>query len=89
MSASIRQYIRNSKGNPRGVILAIKRPDGTVGFGWSLCNRKDSYNKDFGYGIALRRATEGSNAALPRPVEKLKADFFDRAGKYFRVPVTA
>jgi len=85
----IRRYIRNRNGNPRGVLLAVKREDGSVGFGWSLCNRKDSYNKDFGLNIALGRAVEGSNVTPPRPVVKLREDFLNRAAKYFRTEAVA
>ena len=51
---SIVKYIRKNK-TPIGVMVAIKTADG-FRFGYSLCNRKDKFNKEMALKIAFGRA---------------------------------
>lgn len=48
------QYLRNSKRQPKGVVVAI----GAGIVGWSLCSKHDTYNREHGLMIAHRRAVK-------------------------------
>lgn len=61
------------KGDIKGVIVAI---DSDV-VGWSLCDKKDKFNKEFGIDLALKRA---------RIASKLSID--GRNSFYCKVPFT-
>ena len=50
------QYVRNKKRVPYGVLVAIKSNDEFT-LGYSLCNKKDRFNKRTALKIAIERAT--------------------------------
>ena len=55
MQTVIKEYIRDTNNNPRGVCVAIK--DGNqVHYGFSLHNPVDKYDKGHGIMVAIRRA---------------------------------
>lgn len=60
----ISQYIRNKKNQKIGVIVAEKNSFGEVRIGWSLCNKKDEFNKALGIKIAVDRYHR-DNRAIP------------------------
>jgi hypothetical protein len=55
---SVIQYVRNKKNIPLGVLVAIKTPEG-FRIGYSLCNKKDRFNKNMALKIAIGRAGFG------------------------------
>lgn len=88
MQTVIKQYIRDKKGNPRGVAVAV-RDNGEVFYGFSLCNPSDRYDKNQGLTIAVSRAlapsyhlpiAENTCKTVLRAYENLEA----RALRYFK-----
>lgn len=82
------QYVRDKKGVPYGVVVAVKVDDG-YRLGYSLCNKKDRFSKDMALKIALGRALWsldpfGMND-IPHPVKKMLPTFSNRCKKYYRV----
>lgn len=87
MVSEIRRYVRNKKGHPVGMLLAIKDEKG-VHIGWSKCNtRLDIFDRKKGAVIAQARALKGSIVPYPREIEKSIYDFMNRAEKYFKAKV--
>jgi len=84
------KYLRDSKRNPCGVLVAARRTDGTVSVHYSYCNKKtDRFNKFTALTIAFGRALEDKPyedfSKLPRHVQRELAEFNTRATKYFKV----
>lgn len=80
----IKQYVRNSKGVPKGVLVAVQQNDGlNVSFGWSLCHKSDQFDKKKGTMIATNRATSSKIVHIPETLEKYMDVFEDRAARYF------
>lgn len=93
----IKQYIRKggkwdafgnriTKGRPIGVLVAIIKttPDGKpmISFGWSLCDARDEFNRDYGTQLAVERIYEPVIVSkLPHAVQKALVDFEKRAFK--------
>jgi hypothetical protein len=88
MQEVIKQYIRDEKGNPRGVVVALRKDD-EINYGFSLCNPEDLYSKDQGMKIALARANAEAYQ-LPNVPDRLDSvlkayeDLESRALKYFK-----
>lgn len=82
---AIIHYVRNKKGEPLGIIVAVK---GDHGFrvGYSLCNRKDRFVKDKGLKIAFGRADVWSSIpeGVPREILAAMPSFLERCKKYYR-----
>ena len=80
-------YIRDNKGIPHGVIVALKRENGTVGINYSFCRKTDRFNKDIGIKIAMGRALNNNKnfVLCPHEIYKKMNFIFDRAEKYFRI----
>lgn len=89
------QYIRCKKNIPHGVLVAIKTPEG-FRIGYSLCNKKDRFNKNMALKIAIGRAefvnsrdvgspATGAEHYPPHPVRKMVPAFWDRCKKYYKV----
>jgi len=75
------KYIRDKKGNPRGVIVAI----GATEFGYALVAKGEVFRKKVGRTIAVGRALKhGPNVQMPlrlvHEVEIMSA----RAKRYFK-----
>jgi len=62
-SQSLIFYIRDKKHNPYGVLLA-KKNGNSVSIGYSLCCKKDTFNKKMGRLIAEGRANVYKNSSL-------------------------
>jgi|688.fasta_scaffold68742_12 hypothetical protein len=81
---------------PYGVMVAVKNSDGTFNTGYSICNRKDQFNKKRALKIAIDRAAayehpgffhhdnEGNNF-MPHDLEKHFASFVNRCKKYYKI----
>lgn len=95
------EYIRDNKKNPIGVVVVSKESDTSHKIGWSLCYKKDHFNKRIGRNIAfIRVSKENSNlreqidvgfkesmdVTIPRVVERhIENVFINRCKKYFKV----
>ena len=84
---SLIQFVRDRKGQPRGVVVATVI-DNKVKFGWSYTNTKlgDRFNKMRGLQIAFGRAEVGQCEMVrtPHSVTKVLKKMTDRANKYFQ-----
>jgi hypothetical protein len=82
------QYVRNRRREKVGVVVATKRPDNTVGFGYSLCatNRGDTFNPATALEIAVGRADNFPHfqGEIPQSVESDWSEIYDRACRYFK-----
>jgi len=77
------KYVRKGGNRKKGVLVAVQ-VDGKINFGWSLCHRRDKFNKDKGKQIAIGRAVCGKKVKIP---ESLKYDmdaFVARATRYYK-----
>jgi len=85
---TIYQYVRNRRRQKVGVVVAIKRHDNTVGFGYSLCatNRGDAFNPETALNIALGRAENFPHfeGEIPQSVENDWDVIYSRAVRYFK-----
>jgi hypothetical protein len=88
-SQSLIQLIRGSKNRTKGIIVAVKTPDNVVGIGWSLCMKKDRFNKMMGMHIAEGRAIKNATERVvvgypPHSIALTLEKFYDRCNKYFK-----
>lgn len=86
---TIYQYVRNRRNEKVGVVVATKRSDNTVGFGYSLCatNRGDKFDPTTALNIALGRAENFPYfkcETVPQSVMNDWAVIYDRAIRYFK-----
>ena len=85
---TIFQYVRNRRREKVGVVVAVKRNDNTVGFGFSLCarNKGDEFNRQTALDIALGRAENFPHfkGEIPQSVENDWSEIYDRAVRYFK-----
>lgn len=77
------KYIRRGKNRKKGVLVAVP-VDNKVKFGWSLCHRKDRFNKDFGKKIAIERALCDRQVKLPDSIKDSMNMFVSRATRYYK-----
>lgn len=61
MSGKIVQYIRNGRNERIGAVVAIDAER----VGWSVCNKKDVFNKNRALKIAIGRAEVGTSHVQP------------------------
>lgn len=80
--STIKQYVRDRKGRPIGVLVAVKN-DVTVAFGWSLCHKSDQFSKVKGTLIAENRANADKSISLPETLYTPMLSFIAKAGRYF------
>lgn len=79
-------YLKTVGEDPIGIIVAIDRNR----IGWSLCNKKDQFNKYIGKRIAINRADYyGTNKDLlleevPDSIREEIIKMYDRSKKYFK-----
>lgn len=78
------RYVRDNKknGSLKGVIVGTKD-----GVGWSLCCKKDRFNKDLGLSIAIDRATVGTGVKvqIPAEISSHLMSMEDRRKRYFKL----
>lgn len=84
---TIIQYVRKKR-IPYGVLVAVRHDPGHGdGFfiSYSLCSKKDLFNKRMALKIALGRASTGYNGdSIPHPVKKMIPAFYERCKKYYK-----
>jgi hypothetical protein len=87
------QYVRHKGGKkknaPYGVVVGMKM-DGGFNVGYSLCNKKDRFNKKIALKIAVGRVYQGSTVVagqskLPHEVRKMMPAFVARCLKYYKL----
>lgn len=81
------------KAPPVGVLVAdlVPNEDGQtsdVRIGWSLCNRKDVFDRRMGLGLAARRMSKNRHENIPDSMKDELAKFKERCARYFKQPVT-
>lgn len=84
----IAEYIRDNSGKKRGLVMAVLREDGYVGIGWSVCNKKDVFDRDRAWSIAQGRAVNGRehlNGHIPSAAADAIEKMFSRASKYYHI----
>ena len=79
----LKEYIRDKKGNPIGFMLS-ENMAGIVAFGYSLCNKQDTYNKEKGMLIALNRLNDPRFFKYPSSVLDQYSVFVERSKRYFK-----
>lgn len=100
---TIIHYVRDNKGNPRGVIVAVKLLDGNIGISWSYCRKTDRFTKDMALQIAIGRALTSAvhmrildagdrawiefASEMPHQIARDMAKFVDRCKKYYKTEV--
>ena len=79
------KYIRKSKTNrnKKGVLIAFLYMD-EMRIGWSLCNKRDKFNKELGLHIARNRAKRTVHINIPPSIKKEMNLFVKRATSYFK-----
>lgn len=93
MTNILKNYIRDLRNNPVGVVVVIKE-NGIYRFGYSLCSPQDRFDKETGTKIAIHRA-KAKNLALdqalaplvPNRRETVLSGYLNlekRASKYFK-----
>jgi len=87
---TIHEYIYNKKNkvskNRRivGVFTTSFINNDTVGIGWALCNRNDSFDKVKGLSIAKGRAFKNSITPVPISIIGDYIKFLDRCHRYYQ-----
>jgi hypothetical protein len=81
---TIVQYVRDKNRIPRGVLVAVKSPEG-YNIGYSLCSKYDRFEKRMALNIAIGRANFGDNSNMPYAISKSLPQFIDRCKRYYKV----
>ena len=84
MTQQLIQYVRNKQSQPIGVVIAEKISETNFDVGWSLCCKKDKFNKEVAFKIAAGRLRKGSNVPIPHKVEPYVNHMIERGAKYFK-----
>lgn len=96
MSTDIRTYIRNSKKQPIGIIIATtsNHPDHKYHIGWSKVHaKKDKFDKRIGLAIAIGRINKAeqlgvtmynADVQVPQRIAEQITHFDERCKRYFK-----
>ena len=75
------KYVRDRKNKPIGCVVAIDKDK----LGWSLCNRRDKWNRKVAVELAKKRAIENHGIKIiPITVVSEYKIMSNRARKYFK-----
>lgn len=74
------QYVRDKNNNPVGAVVAV----GKLQVGWSRKHKSDRWNREKALMIARNRAVVGSSVEVPRDVEPIMDNMFERSKRYFQ-----
>jgi hypothetical protein len=84
---SLTQFVRDRKGQPRGLVIATVI-DNQICYGWSYTNTKagDRFDKAKARTIAFGRAENGwgDSVLVPHSVNKVLCRMVDRAEGYYK-----
>lgn len=80
------KHVRKNDGTPVATLVAEKTNPNEVAISWSLCNKKDNFNKHVGITVAADRLklANTDNSHIPHIIKKNMGIFVGRAMKYFR-----
>lgn len=80
------KHVRKNNGTPVATLVAEKTNSNEIAIGWSLCNKKDNFNKHVGINVAIDRLklTDTDNSSIPHVIKKNVGTFAGRAMRYFR-----
>lgn len=73
------KYKRNEHGRRIGVVVALDRER----IGFSLCNKKDKWDREKALEIALDRAENGFDK-IPHSIYLDYYEMYNRSGRYFK-----
>lgn len=83
-------HVELEKGAIRGVVVALDKDI----IGWSLCSKRDVFNKKIGLSIALNRAVKASSMtayervyfynSIPFSLDELTGEMIMRSEEYFK-----
>jgi hypothetical protein len=79
----LKQYVRDKRGNPIGIMLSNLNEKGELNTGYSVCHKRDNYNKKKGMMIATARLNNETMQEPPMRIEKEWNDFIDRSHRYW------
>ncbi len=76
------KYVRDNKNHRVGVVIALNRDQ----IGWSRCNKKDTFSKEWGKELAIIRATNEQDRPMrvPQSMVVAMAEMTDRARRYYK-----
>lgn len=74
------EYVRNRKKRPIGVVVAT----GKYKVGWSLCDKKDEWDKEVGMAMAVGRAVLPKNEDPAQTVSRTVANMKQRAVEFYK-----
>ena len=77
------QYIRTKDRQKIGVLIACQI-DGKIRFGWSLCCKKDKFDKYRGIEIAYGRASRTCYLTIPPSIMYSFINFISRCKRYYK-----
>lgn len=82
---SIVKYLRDREWKPFGMLVATKTENGFM-VGYSLCNKKDKFDRNAGFRIAFGRSYSWKSLPekLPKDVERALPSFIERCKRYYR-----
>lgn len=84
----ITQYVRNKKREKIGIVIGLVIPGEhlRIGIGWSQCCKRDEFDEQRAYQIAIGRAYKGTgkNVIIPNRVQKLIDKISARSQFYFQ-----
>lgn len=80
---SVIQYVRNNKRVPYGVVVAVKTAYG-YRVGYSLCNKRDKFNKRVALDVALGRTKTNLVGEPPHDIKRMIPSFLERCDKYYK-----
>lgn len=87
-SYTVIQYVRNKDNTPQGVIVALKKGNG-FNIGYSLCNKKDKFDKSLALKIAIGRAQSDFESEkvrmVPQKIKNIVPSFLARCRKYYKL----
>jgi hypothetical protein len=83
----IYEYVRDRNGHPLGVVVALGKKE----VGWSLCNKKDRFDRDFALKIASGRAMHSNikRNKIPKKILPTLDKMEDRAKRYYKNKIGA
>ncbi len=86
---TVARHLRDSRGNPIGLVAAFQGPSGDVTVGWAFVAKADrkqgNINKNKSWQIAFGRAVKGTDAKIPVALLPIVDEIRERAARYFRV----
>ena len=84
MPSYLKKYVRNSKNNPIGVVIACLDKDDKITLGHAKCHKTDTYDSKRMMQIAIGRALSQKPSCPAVTVLKTIENMAERAVKYYK-----